>query len=162
MWPAAPLIKRWKRRARRKYYESMPLLAEGQQLAWSQVPRNLLHTAAPPVHGWRNSPGSQQHGIITCNDIEPWVYLGLAMRRENAGFKQEQDAFVHKTLVVKKCRLPWSHSHSCFSENPSFFQKRKGTRLTKTWMGSKMGLHGQHDLSHLWSPFSVSSMNHYY
>lgn len=28
------------------------------------------------------------------------------MRRENAGFKQEQDAFVRKTLVVKKMQTP--------------------------------------------------------
>lgn len=68
----------------------------------------------------------------------PEVYLGLAVRRENTGFKQEQDAFVRKTLVVKRCRLFWSHSHSCFSENHYFFWKRKAPRLRKTWISSKM------------------------
>lgn len=70
IWPAAPLVKRWKWRVRRKYCEVMPLLAVGHQLAWSQVPHNLLHTGAPPVHCWRDSPGSQQHGLIqnVCED----------------------------------------------------------------------------------------------
>lgn len=44
----------------------MPLLAEGEQLAWSQVPHNLLHAADPPVHRWKYSPGSGITSLTLC------------------------------------------------------------------------------------------------
>lgn len=162
IWPAKPLIKRWKQRVRRKDYETMSLLVQEQQLVWLWVPhRPALHCSSPGTL-LEDQPWE---AIVWCyrSHCVQGLCTHIQNYRCNRDWQQGQKILAlnkSKTFLFAKywwtinTEAPGSHSQM-LSRGPLFFWKEETPTLRKVWIGSKMELHWQDDSPHLWPPISV-------